>query len=140
MLSRTPSFISLLYFNPMLYNVHRKGVAKMKIPLNQFTRKAMLVKKSDRYEVYDLGLENLVISMTVLHKDKSTIGHFHNDAEEIYFFVKGEGEIQLDDKKEDVTDSDIVLIPRGISHRVFNKGKVNLTFLSFFEKYQGRGK
>ena len=112
----------------------------MKIPLNQFTRKAMLAKKSDKYEVYDLGLENLVISMTVLHEDKSTIGHFHNDTEEIYFFVKGEGGIQLDDKKEDVTDSDIVLIPRGISHQVFNKGKGNLTFLSFFEKYQGRGK
>ena len=112
----------------------------MKIPLNEFTSKARLVKKSDRYEVYDLGLENLVISMTVLHKDKSTIGHFHNDTEEIYFFVKGEGEIQLDDKREDVTGGDIVLIPRGIFHRVFNKGKGDLTFLSFFEKYPGRGK
>ena len=112
----------------------------MKIPLNQFTRKAMLVKKSDRYEVYDLGLENLVICMTVLHEDKSTIGHFHNDTEEIYFFVKGEGEIQLDDKREDVTGGDIVLTPRGIFHRVFNKEKGDLIFLSFFEKYQGRGK
>ena len=82
----------------------------MKIPLNEFTRKATLSKTSDRYEVYDLGLENLVISMTVLHEGKSTTGHFHNDTEEIYFFVKGKGEIQLDDKKEDVTDSDIVLI------------------------------
>lgn len=112
----------------------------MKIPLNEFTRKATLSKKSDRYEVYDLGLENLVISMTVLCEGKSTTGHFHNDTEEIYFFVKGEGEIQLDDKKEDVTGSDIVLIPRGIFHRVFNQAKGNLTFLSFFEKYQGRGK
>ncbi len=112
----------------------------MKIPLNQFTRKARLVKKSDRYEVYDLGLENLVISMTVLHEDKSTTGHFHNDTEEIHFFVEGEGEIQLDDKKEDVTGGDIVLIPGGIFHRVFNKAKGDLTFLCFFEKYQGRGK
>ena len=112
----------------------------MKIPLNEFTGKARLAKKSDRYEVYDdLSLENIVISMTVLHKDKSTTGHFHNDTEEIYFFVKGKGEIQLDDKKEDITRSDIVLIPRGIFHRVFNKGKGDLTFLCFFEKYQGRG-
>ena len=112
----------------------------MKIPLNQFARKAGLVKKSDRYEVYDLGLENLVISMTVLHEDKSTTGHFHNDTEEIKFFIKGEGEMQLDDRKEDVTGGDIVLIPGGIFHRVFNKAKGDLTFLSFFEKYQGRGK
>ncbi len=112
----------------------------MKIPLNQFTRKATLAKKSDKYEVYDLGLENLVISMTVLHEGKSTTGHFHNDTEEIYFFVKGEGEIQLDDKKEDVTGGDIVLIPRGIFHQVFSKGKGALTFLCFFEKYNDRGK
>ncbi len=83
----------------------------MKVPLNEFTRKAGLVKKSDRYEVYDLSLENLVISMTVLHENKSTTGHFHNDTEEITFFVEGEGEIQLDDRKEDGTGGDIVLIP-----------------------------
>jgi mannose-6-phosphate isomerase-like protein (cupin superfamily) len=112
----------------------------MKIPLSEFTKKAKLAKKSDRYEVYDLGLENLVISMTVLHEAKSTTGHFHNETEEISFFVEGKGEIQLDDKKEDVTDNDIVLIPRGTFHRVLNKGKGNLTFLCFFEKYKSRGK
>ena len=70
----------------------------MKIPLSEFTKRARLAKKSDRYEVYDLGLENLVISMTVLYEGKSTTGHFHNDIEEIYFFVKGEEEIQLNGK------------------------------------------
>lgn len=78
--------------------------------------------------------------MTVLHEGKSTTGHFHNDTEEIYFFIKGEGEIQLDDKKDDVTGGDIVLIPRGVFHRVLNKAKGDLTFLCFFEKYQGREK
>jgi len=112
----------------------------MNISLNEFTRKASLVKKSDRYEVYDLGLENLVVSMTVLYKGKSTTGHFHNDAEEINFFIEGEGKMQLDNRKEDITSGNIVLIPRGIFHRVFNKEKSNLIFLSFFEKYQGRGK
>lgn len=30
----------------------------MKMSLNKFTRKATIAKKSDRYEAYDLGLEN----------------------------------------------------------------------------------
>ena len=112
----------------------------MKIQLNQFASKANLVKESDRYEVYDLGLENLVISMTVLHEDKSTTGHSHNDTNEIYFFIKGKGKIQLDNRREDVTEGDIVLISRGVFHRVFNQEKGDLTFLCFFEKYPDREK
>lgn len=113
----------------------------MKISLSEFTTKATLVKRSSRYEVYDLSLGNLVISMTVLHEGKSTVGHSHNDTEEIYLSVEGKGEIQLGDgEKEDVVSGDITMIPRGVLHRVFNKGKDDLTFLSFFEKYHGRGK
>jgi len=88
------------------------GYAKMKISLNELTEKAKLCRKSDRYEVYDLGLEDLVISMTVLCGGKSTTGHFHNDTEEIIFFVESEEEIQFDHQKENVTCNDIVLIPR----------------------------
>lgn len=38
----------------------------MRTSLTEFSKKAKLVKKSDRYEVYDLTLESLVLSMTVL--------------------------------------------------------------------------
>ena len=38
----------------------------MRTSLAKFSKKAKLVKKSDRYEVYDLTLESLVLSMTVL--------------------------------------------------------------------------
>ena len=110
----------------------------MKISLSEFSKKAKLVKKSDRYEVYDLVLGNLVLSMTVLHQDKSTGGHSHDDIEEIYFFIEGEGEIELDKREEDVTSGDIIVIPRKVFHRVSNKGQDDLTFFSIFEKYQGR--
>lgn len=112
----------------------------MKTSLSEFSKKARLVKKSNRYEVYDLALESLVLSMTVLHRDKSTTGHSHDDTEEIYLFIEGEGEIQLDNEKQDVVSGDIVMIPRKVFHRIFNSGSGDLTFLSFFEKYQGRGK
>lgn len=38
----------------------------MRTSLTEFSKKAKLVKKSGRYEVYDLTLESLVLSMTVL--------------------------------------------------------------------------
>ena len=115
------------------------GLRPTKVTLAGFTKIATLVKSSSRYEVYDLSLENLVISMTVLHEDESTVGHSHNDAEEVYLFVEGNGEIQLDERgKEDVASGDIIMIPAGTFHRVFNKGKGDLRFISVFEKYHGR--
>lgn len=116
------------------------GVQPLKIPLGEFTKIATLVKSSSRYEVYDLSLENLVVSMTILYEGESTVGHSHNEVEEVYLFVEGKGEIQLGEReKEDVASGDIVMIPQGTFHRVFNKGKGDLRLISLFEKYQGRG-
>lgn len=112
----------------------------MKTSLTEFSNKAKLVKKSDRYEVYDLALEDLVLSMTVLHRHKSTTGHSHEDTEEIYLFIGGNGEIQLDNEKQDVASGDIVTVLRKVFHRVSNSGNGDLTFLSLFKKYHGRGK
>lgn len=120
-------------------NLH-VNLPEMKTSINGFSQKARLVKKSDRYEVYDLALETLVLSMTVLHQDKSTTGHSHDDTEEVYLFVTGEGQIQLGDEKQDAVSGDIVTISRGVFHRVFNKGNDDFTFLSLFNKYPGRGK
>jgi len=112
----------------------------MKTSLTEFSQKAKLVKKSDRYEVYDLALESLVLSMTVLHRDKATIGHSHADTEEIYLFIGGKGGIQMGNEKQDVVSGDIVIVPRRVFHRVFNAGDGDLTFLCLFKKYPGRGK
>lgn len=112
----------------------------MRTSLTEFSKKAKLVKKSDRYEIYDLALEGLVLSMTVLHRDKSTTGHSHDDTEEIYLFIGGKGEIHLDNEKQGVVSGDIVIIPSGVFHRVFNAGDGDLTFLCLFKKYPGRGK
>ena len=115
------------------------GVKPLKIPLGEFTRKATLVKSSSRYEVYDLSLENLVVSMTILYEGESTVGHSHNATEEAYLFVEGKGEIELDGRKrENVANGDIITIPHGAFHRVFNTGKGNLKFICIFEKYQSR--
>jgi len=116
-----------------------EDVRRMKTCLAEFGKKAEMVKKSDRYEVYDLAVGNLVLSMTVLHPGKATTGHSHEDTEEISLFVRGDGEIELDGERQPVRAEDVVAVPREVFHRVFNTGDTDLEFLCFFERRRYRG-
>lgn len=108
------------------------------IPLKDFPKIAKLVKKDDRYEVYDLAMEHLVASITVLRPGKTTTGHSHSDAEEVYYYVQGRGEILLGRNRHKVKAGDVLLIPMATFHRVYNTGKEDMVFLSVFEKYEDR--
>ncbi len=110
----------------------------MLISLSEFPKKAKLVKKDERYEVYDIAMEHLVASMTVLHAGKATTGHAHSDVEEVYYFTQGEGDILLGNEKLKVGAKDVILIPKATFHRVYNTGSGDLIFLSIFERYEGR--
>lgn len=112
----------------------------MKINIKDFSRKVKPIRESDVYGVYDLKkLKHLVVSMTILHRNKSTKGHSHQKAEEVYYFLKGSGKMQINTSKIQVKGNDIVLIEQGDFHRVFNTGNGDLVFISIFEKYAGRG-
>lgn len=110
----------------------------MLISLKDFPKKAKLVKKDERYEVYDISMERLVASNTVLHPEKATTGHAHGDVEEVYYFAQGEGEMLLGNKRMKVREGDLILIPKGTFHRVYNTGSTDFVFLAVFEKYEGR--
>jgi len=100
---------------------------------------ARLVKSDDRYIVCDKPLgKNLVLSITVLHAGKHTTGHSHSVGE-VYFFVEGQGEIELDGKRRSVKSKDIVPITPDEFHRVYNTSNKDLIFISVFEKYGERG-
>jgi len=100
---------------------------------------ARLVKSDDRYIVCDKPLgKNLVLSITILHVGKHTTGHSH-PVSEVYFFVEGRGEIELDGKRKGVRSKDIVPIMPGEFHRVYNTSKKDLVFVCVFEKYGERG-
>ena len=102
-------------------------------------RDARLVKSDDRYVVCDKPLgENLVLSITILHAGKQTTGHSHPVAE-VYFFVEGEGEIELDGKRQRVRGKDVVPIAPNEFHRVYNVSDRDLIFVSVFERYGERG-
>ena len=112
----------------------------MKTSIADFGRAAKLIRSTDVYNVYDLPyLSRLVVSMTVLHPDKATSGHSHNDAEEVYLFLEGDGEMQLDQEMIPVTKGDIILIRKEQFHKVLNRSSGDLVLLSVFEKYGERG-
>ncbi|MFA4999234.1 MAG: cupin domain-containing protein [Parcubacteria group bacterium] len=108
--------------------------------LKDFKRKAKLIRDNDVYQVYDLKeLENLTLSLTELKPHKSTTGHSHNTADEIYIFISGKGEVEIGGSREKVIKGDVLLVPRGNFHRVWNIGWQPLKFWAIFEKYEGRG-
>jgi mannose-6-phosphate isomerase-like protein (cupin superfamily) len=93
-----------------------------------------VIKKDERYTVKDnTNLNNLIVSSTRLHPFKSTSGHKHAGQEEVYQFIFGSGDMELDGERFFVTAGDMVLIHDGVFHRVHNTGAVDLYFICVFD-------
>tara|TARA_B100002019_G_C21244275_1_gene587408 strand:- start:626 stop:955 length:330 start_codon:yes stop_codon:yes gene_type:complete len=94
----------------------------------------VVVKEDDRYTVKDnLHLKGLVVSSTHLTAGKSTSGHKHEGQEEVYMFINGRGEMEIDDNRFEVSGGDLVLIEDGVFHRVHNTGDFGLYFVCVFD-------
>jgi oxalate decarboxylase/phosphoglucose isomerase-like protein (cupin superfamily) len=102
--------------------------------LNSTNINGKVIKCNGIYTVIDNTLlKHLVLSQTVLHVAKETTGHYHEGQEEVYFFMYGSGRMIVGDKEFDVAGGDIVLIPDGLFHKVFNTGVSDLIFNCVFE-------
>lgn len=97
-----------------------------------------VIRNNDTYVVEDnTFLKNLTLSKTILHPWKETTGHSHEELEEVYFFKYGFGRIQIDNEFMNVTGGDIILIPAGAFHKVYNdSSKEDLAFVCVFQKYE----
>lgn len=105
----------------------------------EYKKLAKLIRNNELYKVYDLSLlKNLTISLTELNPQKSTTGHSHEEADEVYVFIEGDGEIEINRKTSIAKSRDIFLVPAGDFHKVYNKSEKNLNFWTIFEKYEGR--
>lgn len=92
-----------------------------------------IVKQDERYTVKDnQTLNNLIVSSTELKPKKSTTGHKHQGQEEVYYFVKGSGKMELDNKSFVVKEGDVVLIEDGVFHRV-HAGPMGCYFVCVFD-------
>ena len=95
-----------------------------------------ITKDNETYTLQDNNfLENLTLSKTTLKPMQCTNGHSHDDLEEVYFFMKGRGRMQLGDDTFEVKAEDIVLIPSGKFHKVYNDMHIPMEFVCVFEKY-----
>ena len=94
-----------------------------------------VIKDNETYLLKDnKTLKNLVLSSTELKEGQSTRGHKHEGQEEVYYFVSGVGEMELDDKRFSVQGGDVVLIEDGVFHRVHNNAKYQeLYFVCVFD-------
>jgi mannose-6-phosphate isomerase-like protein (cupin superfamily) len=93
-----------------------------------------VIKDTDVYELKDNAFgNNLVLSSTYLRANKNTTGHKHEGQEEVYFFIKGKGEMEIDDKRFPVHEGDVVCIEDGEFHKVYNTGHLGLYFVCVFD-------
>jgi mannose-6-phosphate isomerase-like protein (cupin superfamily) len=83
--------------------------------------KGDIVKDNETYTLIDnTDLNNMVVSSTILKPGKHTNGHKHDDIEEVYIFQHGFGKIEVGDNIYDVKANDVITIPAGDFHKVYN--------------------
>ncbi len=93
-----------------------------------------VIKDNSVYKLIDnKSLNNLVLSQTILHVGQNTNGHSHAGQEEVYFFFYGKGNMQVGDDLYHVEAGDIMLIPDGLFHKVWNTGQSDLIFNCVFD-------
>ena len=104
----------------------------MKLNINDI--EGEIVKDNETYTLRDnKTLKNLVVSSTSLHPGMSTRGHTHPGQEEVYYFVHGNGSIEIDQESYYVRPGDVYLIPDGAFHRVHNITDKELYFVCVFD-------
>jgi|TARA_B100001093_G_scaffold413453_1_gene403336 mannose-6-phosphate isomerase-like protein (cupin superfamily) len=92
------------------------------------------VKDNDVYLLKDNKFgNNLTLSSTFLRANQNTNGHTHSGQEEVYMFVSGEGEMEINDNRFPVKGGDVVCINDGEFHKVYNTGHLGLYFVCVFD-------
>jgi mannose-6-phosphate isomerase-like protein (cupin superfamily) len=69
------------------------------------------------------------LAEATLEPGQATQRHHHRATEEIYFVVKGSGELEVDGQTRHVRPGDAVLIPPGAWHTLVNDGTSELRIL-----------
>ena len=93
-----------------------------------------VVKDNAQYLLKDNAFgNNLILSSTFLRANQCTNGHSHAGQEEVYMFIDGKGEMDIDGNRFRVEGGDVVCIEDAEYHRVFNTGHLGLYFVCVFD-------
>lgn len=90
---------------------------------NQVPRKALI-------QVGDLQSKIQTINDAWLEPKKSFPPHKHDDCEEIYYFLEGEGEMKVAGQRFNVKTGDCVVVEEGEPHALKNTSFINLRFIA----------
>ena len=55
--------------------------------------------------------------------------HSHRIQEQVYHILEGEGLMVLGDKRQVVRRHDVIFVPPGVTHAIYNTGLADLTFI-----------
>jgi mannose-6-phosphate isomerase-like protein (cupin superfamily) len=116
-----------------LGEVNVNGFNDFDSSLNAIREKGILVAENERYTIHDLEVDELTVSLTELKKTQETRGHSHVECSEIYFFREGKGKMQVGNQMYYVVKGSIILVPRGLFHKVINLRAEDLVFVTVFE-------
>jgi len=102
--------------------------------INFDSEDSKVIKSNETYDVIDnTNLKNLIVSKTILHPKKNTSGHNHSGQEEVYVFIWGKGKMSVGDKTYIVGEGDVILIPDGAHHKVWNQDELlDMEFICVF--------
>jgi mannose-6-phosphate isomerase-like protein (cupin superfamily) len=78
-------------------------------------------------ELHHTAVQSL--AEATLEPDQATERHYHRESEEIYFVVKGSGDMEVDGEHKRIAVGDAVLIPAGAWHTLHNNGTSELRIL-----------
>jgi mannose-6-phosphate isomerase-like protein (cupin superfamily) len=87
------------------------------------------------YELIGRGVgettERHSVAIVVIPPGKSSLLHYHPEAEESYFILRGQARMTLGDEEAIVRSGQIVLVPPPKPHKIINIGEEDLEFLAF---------
>jgi len=69
------------------------------------------------------------LAEAMLVSGKATHEHYHIEAEEIYYIIRGCGLMMIGDERRDVTVGDGIVIEPGTKHKILNTSDSDLVFL-----------
>jgi mannose-6-phosphate isomerase-like protein (cupin superfamily) len=70
------------------------------------------------------------VAHVVIPPGKSSLLHYHPEAEESYHVLKGNAQIILGEEQEALTAGETILIPSPKPHKIINTGKEDLEFIA----------
>ena len=74
-------------------------------------------------------IERCSLAEETLPPGKAVVPHYHLETEEVYYILRGAGEMMIDNERRAVAAGDCIFIPRGMAHSLENTGAEAMTIL-----------